>query len=287
MILFGFGIVGCIPACNDSATVLQSSDAGDGSVIDASMDVDSGAPMNNGVIQVSSTHSPNENPPQESTAIFAGFTLDTKSACPPETVVDGCSILDCVPPLSVAESRVTGGTLLVTGGKQNLTLVPSKQADYSPSTLSTALWDGGEALHLVGAGDVAPPVDLTLIAPAFVTVETPVWPTGAAKLVISRSKPFDVAWTGGGAGKVQVAFTSTFATAGFQLIACSFVAAPGVATISAPVLGKIASSATATQISIVSRSTVTKTSGSWTMTFTAEAKANTPTGLAGAPVDLQ
>lgn len=273
-------------ACDGSATVLQSPDAGDGGDAADDRTEASVALGNNGVIELYSRYSPTASPPEDSSSVLAVFSLATQSSCPPEVIVDGCSVVDCAPPLNVPVTNVSAGTLLINGTKQPLSLVPNAE-HYPSNPISTRLWEGGEAISLVASGDAAPAFSLSLIAPKYVVVTTPTWPTGNSKLPVARSVPLDFVWTGGDAGQVTVLFTAQLKTPGIQLVSCSFPATAGHGTISTNVLAKLTTNAQAISIAITTNTRVQTTIKDWTMTFHAQAFANVPNGTAGRDVDLQ
>ena len=284
-------LVACVlvSGCGGSSPVLQRNAAGGDDAADVVSAADAArAPENVGGVQLTSTNATTANPPTEGSTALAVFSPAAVSACPPETIVDGCSLIDCRPLLNVSDAQVSGGSVLVTGTKQPINLTPDlkKTPLYGALNWPGRLWDGGEALQVVVAGDVAPAFTLSLIAPAYVTVNAPVWSTGGAKLSIPRAKDLDVAWSGGGAGKVVVWLT-VGAAGGAYIVNCQYPAQSGSGKVSTKVLGSLPTDGSANSIRIESETVVTATVSGWTTTFRATATANAPTGVASAEFVLE
>ncbi len=282
-----FALLAACAGCDGTATVLQSSLVGD-SGADAPTDASSDAapPMNYGAVLLSSTNAPNAAPPETTSSVNAGFSVAPPDVCPPEVIVDGCSVIECFPPRSGAAPTVSAGTLVVSGAKQPLNLVPSGNEYLSPNTSASALWDGGEALDLVASGAVAPAFSLSLVTPKYVEVTSPTWPTGSTKLPIVRTNPLVVAWTGDTAGDVVVKLVAA-TKAGPVFLTCAYPATAGQGTVSTAVLAKLPPVAVYYSIEIVSRTRVQTLVDGWTMVFTAEARATTPQSVASRELEVQ
>ena len=276
--------------CGGSSAVLQSNDGGSEGAVDAADAPDATdaaqAPPNVGDIVLWSINATTAAPPTESSMVNAGFTLAAPSMCGPETVVDGCTISDCKVPPTMLPKPVSAGAILVNGGKQPLTLT-TKQPDYYSVQNPFRLWDGGEELHVVVAGDVAPAFSLSVIAPAYLLVDAPVWPASGTALTVPRATDLKFHWTGGGAGTIQVNMRFAAGTAWTDAI-CVYPAQSAFAKVSAKVLGMLPASTTTTNtIDVISLTHATTSVSGWTMNFSAVASANTPTGLASASLVLQ
>ncbi|HEX7600366.1 MAG TPA: hypothetical protein VF316_02130 [Polyangiaceae bacterium] len=252
-------------SCGGSAVVLRST-------------------QNRGFVELFSENATTANPVVESSSILPTFELASSSVCPAAIFVDGCQLIDCPSPLPKSWTPARAGTIVVTGARQPIS-VPPKSPDYDYVQLPQRLWDGGETLRLAVPGDTAPAFDLSIVAPAYVMVDAPAWPTGGAPLAIPRAKELDVTWSGGGAGFVGVDFQVTL-DQGFYNAYCTYPAGSGAGKVSARVLGALPTGSAYT-IEIYSVSLIETAASGWFMDFSAIAAANAPTGLASAAFVLQ
>lgn len=252
-------------SCGGSGVVLQST-------------------QNFGSVMLFSENATTANPAEESSRILSRFALATTSTCPAAIAVDGCWLTDCTSPLPASSTPASAGTIVITGGKQPIS-IPPKSPDYDYVQLPHRLWDGGETLQLAVPGGVTPAFGLSIVAPAYVMVDAPVWPTGGASLTIPRAKDLDITWSGGGPGFVIVEMWVK-ADQGYYDVGCLYPAGSGAGKVSARVLGALPTG-TAYDIEIHTDTFIGTTVSGWTMNFEARATANTPTGLAAGAFVLQ
>jgi hypothetical protein len=252
-------------SCGSSGTVLRSTE-------------------NLGYVELFSENATTANPATESSRILPSFDTGSSSICPDSILVDGCGLMDCPSPLPGSGTPTRAGTIVVSGAKQPIS-IPPRSTDYGWVQLPQRLWDGGETLQLAVGADVTPAFNLSIVAPAYIMVDAPVWPMGGAPLAIPRGKELDVTWSGGGAGFVSVDFQVTL-DQGFYSAYCTYPAASGAGKVSARVLGALPTGS-AYKVEIYSVALAEAKVSGWIMGFSATASANAPTGLASAAFVLQ
>jgi hypothetical protein len=133
--------------------------------------------------------------------------------------IGACEIAQC---LTASPPLVSAGTVTITGASQPITLTPDAMGQYAPMMVPTPLFTGGEMVTFSGTGATAPAFSKAIKTPSKVTITQPAKP--APYLVVDRTRDFTVTWTGGGAGKVQVALNSSTAD---RRLFCRFDASAG------------------------------------------------------------
>jgi hypothetical protein len=161
------------------------------------------------------------------------------TACP-RTVVDGCNVYVCPAPpdggAPVPGSMPAAGTLRITAGMQTIMLAPQPDGSYVRATGAMMLWQGGESISFSAMGQAVPAFAGAVIAPSALTLMTPTLPAAGTHLVVSRSTPLGLSWSGQSAGNVRAELQTAD---GLTTIYCSFPASAGTGTVSTRVLGNL------------------------------------------------
>jgi hypothetical protein len=123
------------------------------------------------------------------------------------------------------------------------------------------LWSGGEPIGIDFSGDAVPPIQQTVVAPTPAQLTQPAISDG---LVVDRTSPFEIAWSGASAGSVKV-LLQVYPQ---QTLTCLLDASNGAASIASTTLAHLASGAAYLEISFVDEG-VTEHDG-WTLTTTLE-----------------
>ena len=281
--------------CGADATVAPKNDGGivddSGNASDTGNGSDSGTPVptKGGGVYLTSYAYTIANTPVAGMSASAGFYSAYGAATGCTTTTDGpCSISACTSGGGDAGGSpvsASAGTIQVTGGSKPVQLTPSGST-YTAVSGQTTLWSGGEQLEAIGAGAEVPAFDLKVTAPGYVTITVPTWPAAGGKVPITRTQPFAVAWTGGGAGNVVVGIS---ATSGAQstTLSCSFPASGGSGTVPATALGKLPAAAPTAGISITGSNVTEAVVSGWALRVNALTLAKTGTGVASAGVTIQ
>lgn len=199
-----------------------------------------------------------------------------------------CTITEC--PIGGASDAGTpppasAGSISITGGSKVVQLTPSG-ATYTPQSAQQKLWNGGETIEAKSTGAEVPAFDLKVAAPAYVTVNTPVFPAPGGKVPINRAQAFPVAWSGGAAGDVTVALTGSTASASTS-ISCTFPASGGSGSVPATVLANLPPSPTSATISITSSSATETIVSGWALRLNLMTLSKTANGSATAQATIQ
>lgn len=132
--------------------------------------------------------------------------------------------------IGLSGARIPSGTKLVPGadGKYGALTEPSVDA-----------WSGGETIAITAKGGDVPAFSGSVTAPSpTMALTTPVF-APPAKLDVDRSRAFPLAWSGGGAGFVNVTVSSSRNTNGTATAVCRFEGAKGSAEIPAAVMSEL------------------------------------------------
>ena len=164
-------------------------------------------------------------------------TASTEGAC---TFQDCASGDGGVPGDAGAPIYLSAGTLDVIVGSNTFTTTRMANGEYRAQAMSS-LYMGGESVRAKATGDPmgAPAFDLSVTAPARITVTMPAYPP-MGSITISRAQPFSMVWTGGVAGTVNVA-VSTYPAGHTLAVSCKADASTGGTTIPTNMLAKLAS----------------------------------------------
>jgi len=207
------------------------------------------------------------------------FTQTTGSGSMCTTTKDGaCAVVDCVAGDAGTTTYFKAGTVTVDvgNGAKVVTLTQAPQGYYAATSQTESLFTGGEPIVAKTTGDAtgAPAVSLSLTAPAKITLTSPALQVGQ-KLMVSRSAPLPVAWSGGMVGKAFVVLSAT--GGGRSVIAsCTFDESAGSGTIPASVTGKLV--AGNGSLAVYGYASTETLSGDWGFIFNAQFPAVTPAG---------
>jgi hypothetical protein len=158
------------------------------------------------------------------------------------TTMDGaCVFYDCVnldAGTLPMPTILNAGTLEVDVGANMIMPTPMANGEYRAQG-AMSLFSGGENVRAKATGNPmgAPAFDLSVTAPSRITVTQPTYPP-MGPLAISRASAFDVKWSGGMTGKVNVSL-STYPTGGYKSATCSVDASSGGVTIPATSMAKL------------------------------------------------
>jgi hypothetical protein len=153
---------------------------------------------------------------------------------------DGCSVHTC--DTSGAIQSADAGEITASASGASVT---SSQSDDESNYVSVAqpvlLFSVGAAVSISAAGDEIPAFSSTIEVPAQITMTSPATPppgdpSTPRTLVVDRSQPLTLAWTGGGSG---VAVVFLLGGDGTTSLSCRFSASAGTATIDANTLGQL------------------------------------------------
>jgi hypothetical protein len=143
-----------------------------------------------------------------------------------------------ITPLSAGQIVVTGSGIPASA---TLTFGPigmSGYSGYAQASGDTKLFAPGDMLVASASGSADVPAFTTpgLVAPNELTVTSPACTGGCPPL--DRTQDLQVAWTGGGAGKMVVTF-ETISDPTTVLLECHFDASAGMGVVPAALLGKL------------------------------------------------
>ncbi len=89
--------------------------------------------------------------------------------------------------------QVSAGNISITGGQQNIELLPGEEDAYSES-FDSPIWDGQQTLTIEAAGDIVAPFSTNLTPAADTTVTKPDFPGSFQSLEISTSSDLEIVW---------------------------------------------------------------------------------------------
>jgi hypothetical protein len=143
-----------------------------------------------------------------------------------------CRIDRCIDPSLAANA----GELAVSVGGVRRVVEQSEQGAYVQDWPGT-LWQPGDSVHVTAAGGDAPAIDVTLTAPAPITLVEPALDGGTN--VVSRSRDLRVRWDGGTTGTAVVGFTDGTPFPEIVRVKCSFDVKLREAVVPAAVLSEL------------------------------------------------
>ena len=170
------------------------------------------------------------------TAAFRGMPAPVPAGCVTKTV-GGCIATSCPAVDGILSSSLNAGAITVagTGPDSPVTIRYTAMGDAGLMGYSargnSQFFHGGDTITASGAGgpDVPAFAAQTVIAPNEIVVTSPA--CAAIKCPdIPRSHDATIAWTGGGAGKVEITYI-TDTDDGSKTLSCSFDASAGSGTI--------------------------------------------------------
>ena len=138
--------------------------------------------------------------------------------------------------ITVADGAAAAGSVTLNYGPFSET---SSLMGYRPVSGDVQFFAGGDPITAAGAGGADLPAFplQTVIAPSDITVTSPACtPSGCPAL--DRAADLNVAWTGGGAGKVFFTY-ETLSPSHVAIVSCQFDAAGGTGTVPAALLGHL------------------------------------------------
>lgn len=203
-------------------------------------------PQKTGQLRVATASGQLAGMPRTSTYLSAFFVDSTSSSMQcTSRVVSSCKVTTCT---TVARDGDAGtssggpavrsaGRITISGAGQTLEYSPSPEGSYAPGGSPTMeLFPAGTVVTMTAAGDAmgVPAFSTTVTMPARVTFSSPAVTTGTA-LVLRRTQPFALAWSGGTTGNVAATITST-GTSRSVTAQCSFAATAGNGTVGPEVL---------------------------------------------------
>jgi hypothetical protein len=143
---------------------------------------------------------------------------------------------------AVAGSVVSAGTLSMTGGTGPIALMPDTTTGFysysSAYPVGGPTVAGGDTLTVTASGAIVPAFTAHFVMPNDITVTSPVPPVPPmlfGSVAVLRSSDLPIAWTGGGAGVVEVALGQK-SGGGLTSITCLLPAAGGSGAIPAAAL---------------------------------------------------
>lgn len=220
-------------ACADSPLSLDAAvavDAGtDAAVATPDMAVDLDKPL--AFVTVAST-------PKSATGTATFLPSGSPFVC--NTVSDGnCTFYDCQPrpgPDGGAPAvQPNPGAVDITGGADSVHLAPAADGYYDLVHVATALYSGGETLHVVAAGGTVPAFSGDVTAPAAAHVTAPAYPTG--DYALDRRLPQTFTWTVLTDEQVLVTFGAD--TASPIEVECVFKGSAGTGTVPTTLLAHL------------------------------------------------
>jgi hypothetical protein len=213
---------------------------------------------------------------------YAGASFTTSAGCP-RTNVDNCTIVTC-PASQPPAAYESAGTIRLMTTRGMVSLVPSTEGSYAQMQGTVAMWTTDDNVTIQADGDVVPPFNGVVMAPAPVTLTMPTLPSDGSRLMVSRSAPLILEWTGTTAlGRVQAHLQSSDRLTNAY---CSFPVTSLAGVVSARVLGSMPAGAGNLYLRGVNSTTVT--AGTWSVGLSAFVLTLRPDGsAANAPVMLQ
>lgn len=159
-----------------------------------------------------------------------GATMDTR--CTVQQTFGPCVVRTCG---SGTAGTASAGAITISGGRQPITLMPASAGGYTAfQDSSVGIFDGGETLHVMGAGAAVPAFSGSMVAPSQMTMTAPSSQTGS--ITLARSAGLSLAWSGASSGNVEITLTGASGPEVF----CSFPASSGSGAISSSALGLLA-----------------------------------------------
>jgi hypothetical protein len=135
---------------------------------------------------------------------------------------------------------LSAGMVSIEGGMMPVNLMRLMSGSYFAQGM-TALWAGGESLTAKTTGDmtgIAAPLSIQVVAPHQVTVTQPMIMGFAMPIMINRSQPLEVKWTGGVEGTTHASI-SVLGGGRSIGIGCDWPANAGMGSMTPAVLGKL------------------------------------------------
>jgi hypothetical protein len=216
-----------LTACGGSAATMGDDDDGPGP--------DAAPPANTGFVALSTYSGSSGGTAFQGGAASASFNTTPGAACAEEKF-DNCSVFTCPQGQTTTPTYVSAGTLTVTGARESITMSPEPDNSYMAHVSMQTLFSGGEMLTFTGSGADAPGFTASIRAPSRISITSPTKPPTDGAVAVDRAQPFRVAWSGGGAGIVQV-FVSP--SSGGVLVSCRFEASAGSGSVPAAALGQL------------------------------------------------
>jgi hypothetical protein len=211
----------------------------------------------------------------------ADFRVMPPQPCAVHATVGECVFQICdydgLPP----EPFVDAGTITISGGALPVTL--DFGASYYPVQSSpTDLFVAGDVIHF----DVAGSADVLSFS---ADVEAPAMPTLTApnlgELVIDRTQPLALAWTGATVGDLRVTIVAAAPTSDdAHAVVCDYPGAAGAGTMTAEILGHLPATSEASFIATAIHATEVM-SGGWTIDLRVAGVASATTASGDAFID--
>lgn len=119
---------------------------------------------------------------------------DWSTSCPPTQWIAGCAYSNCSYSLSDVAPAHSAGTILVSGGLEDLAIEPLEDGMYRVER-EEPLFEGGEKITFDVAGEGGiPEASLSLFAPPRLTITEPLLAEIEEPVVIDRSESLTVSW---------------------------------------------------------------------------------------------
>lgn len=158
------------------------------------------------------------------------------------TSAGSCSVMETIGPCDVSQctsgapaGQMSAGAITITGAQQAITLTPMLDKSYAQfTTMAAPLYAGGASITFSAAGADVPAFSQTLTMPSKTTITSPAEP--ATRLMVARGAEYSLAWSGGGAGIVQVML---FASNPDVRLFCRFPASGGTGKVPVAALMKL------------------------------------------------
>jgi hypothetical protein len=202
--------------------------------------------------------------------------------CTTMQVTPACTTASC--PYNVdagTPAPPNAGRITISGGELDagLVLIPLSDGTYFQAGQSTQAFAPGDTLSVQAPGNAIPAFSASDVAPSDVTFTTATlsktFPPPGPVIPIDRTKDWGVAWTGGGAGQVEIQLSTAVQGSHDTTVNCYFDAATGSAVVPAAVLGTLDSSARGT-LFVMPLNTKHVTAGDFDVSFIVDG-----TGLTG------
>ena len=204
-------------------------------------------------------------------AYFARFRPDAQCTTREQGV---CRVERCIDPSLVANA----GELAVSVGGVRRVAEQIEPGVYV-QRWQGVLWQPGDSVHVTAAGGDAPAIDVTMTAPAPITLLEPGLDGGTG--VVSRSRDLRLRWSGG-TGTAAIGFTDGKRLPEIVRVKCSFDAKLGEGVVPAAVLSELTPGTT--PIYVFTEDNRTWFSQGWRLAVAARANLET-TGVATVTIE--
>jgi hypothetical protein len=225
--------------------------SGDGAVVDTGVGV---LPERGGTVTISAINAMIAGMAFQNTSVTAGFSSSVggmvNARCSTRTV-GGCQLISCaggaadggVGADAGAADSVPAGTLTITGGGDPITITPGMGGAYTFNEMRERFMAGANITVSASGDPMGVPMFSGMVTmPSAVNVTAPML-NPLMPLMVSRSAPLMVTWTGGTTGTVRalvIAGTAGGGAAGQgETLTCEFAAMSGMGTISSEALSAL------------------------------------------------